>query len=75
VVHGPTPPRDWQAKWIGRDEPAPPSTTASPRACSAGVPGSQTRPAAPTVYYSGLGSSELYLNGAKVGDHGPSPPV
>ena len=28
-----------------------------------------------TVYYSGLGSSELYLNGAKVGDAVLSPAV
>ncbi len=70
-------PEDWHGKWIGREE------TAAP----AGPPVEHRLPARllrkefavekkvrrATVYYSGLGLSELYLNGAKVGDHVLSP--
>jgi alpha-L-rhamnosidase len=66
-------PQDWQAKWIGRDEPA----GAVDHRLAARLlrkefqAPKQVRRA--TVYYSGLGLSELYLNGAKVGDHVLSP--
>jgi alpha-L-rhamnosidase len=67
-------PEDWQAKWIGREEAG--GVTVEHR-----LPArllrkefqveKKVRRAA--VYYSGLGLSELYLNGAKVGDHVLSP--
>jgi alpha-L-rhamnosidase len=67
-------PQDWQAKWIGRDEPG--TTNAGHRMAARLVrkefqAPKQVRRA--TVYYAGLGLSELYLNGAKVGDHVLSP--
>ena len=66
-------PEDWKAKWIGRDEPG---TTVDHRLAARLLrkefqAPKQVRRA--TVYYSGLGLSELYLNGAKVGDHVLSP--
>src|ERR1039457_1751691 len=66
-------PEDWQAKWIGRDEPG---ATVDHRLAARLLrkefqAPKQVRRA--TVYYSGLGLSELYLNGAKVGDHVLSP--
>jgi alpha-L-rhamnosidase len=66
-------PQDWQAKWIGRDEP---DTTTAHR-LAARLLRKEFQADKPvrraTVYYSGLGLSELYLNGAKVGDHVLSP--
>jgi alpha-L-rhamnosidase len=67
-------PQDWQAKWIGRDEPG--AATVEHRLPARllrkeFLVGKPVRRA--TVYYSGLGLSELYLNGAKVGDHVLSP--
>jgi alpha-L-rhamnosidase len=68
-------PEDWQAKWIGRDEPA--GSEAPDRRLPARylrtefTVGKSVRRA--MVYYCGLGTSELYLNGAKVGDHVLSP--
>ena len=68
-------PEDWQAKWIGRDEPA--GSEAPDRRLPARYLRTEfavdkaVRRA--MVYYSGLGTSELYLNGAKVGDHVLSP--
>jgi len=66
-------PEDWQAKWIGRDEPG---ATVDHRLAARLLrkefqADQKVRHA--TVYYSGLGLSELYLNGAKVGDHVLSP--
>jgi alpha-L-rhamnosidase len=66
-------PEDWKAKWIGRDEPG---ATVDHRLAARLLrkefqAPKQVRRA--TVYYSGLGLSELYLNGAKVGDHVLSP--
>jgi len=68
-------PEDWQAKWIGLDDPE--GSQSSDRRLPARylrtefTVGSAVRRA--MVYYSGLGTSELYLNGAKVGDHVLSP--
>jgi len=66
-------PQDWQAKWIGRDEP---DTTTAHRLAARLLRKEFDAPKTvrrATVYYSGLGLSELYLNGAKVGDHVLSP--
>jgi alpha-L-rhamnosidase len=67
-------PQDWQAKWIGRDEPG--GATVAHR-LAARLLRKEFQAPKPvrraTVYYSGLGLSELYLNGAKVGDHVLSP--
>jgi alpha-L-rhamnosidase len=66
-------PQDWQAKWIGRDEPG----ATAPRRLAARLLRKEFEAPKPvrraTVYFSGLGLSELYLNGAKVGDHVLSP--
>ena len=68
-------PEDWQAKWIGRDEPegsqAPDRRLPARYLRTEFTVGKAVRRA--MVYYSGLGTSELYLNGAKVGDHVLSP--
>ncbi len=66
---------DWQAQWIGRDEPE--SSQSPDRRLPARylrtefTAGKTVRRA--MVYLCGLGLSELYLNGAKVGDHVLSP--
>ena len=68
-------PEDWQSKWIGRDEPA--GSEAPDRRLPARYLRTEFTVGKPVrramVYYSGLGTSELYLNGAKVGDHVLSP--
>jgi alpha-L-rhamnosidase len=68
-------PEDWQAKWIGRDEPA--GSEAPDRRLPARYLRTEFTVASAVrramVYYCGLGTSELYLNGAKVGDHVLSP--
>ena len=66
---------DWQAKWIGLDEPEgsqPPDRRLPARYLRTEFTVGKTIRRA-MVYYSGLGISELYLNGAKVGDHVLSP--
>jgi len=66
-------PQDWQAQWIGRDEPV---TTTDHRLAARLLRKEfqvEKKVRRATVYYSGLGLSELYLNGAKVGDHVLSP--
>lgn len=69
-------PEDWQAEWIGLDGR---NATDESRPLSARwlrkefVIHKKIRRA--TVYFSGLGWSELYLNGKKVGDHVLSPPL
>ncbi|MGA8581689.1 MAG: glycoside hydrolase family 78 protein, partial [Bryobacteraceae bacterium] len=68
-------PEDWQAAWIGRDEPAgsqPPDHRLPARYLRTEFAVDKPVRRA-MVYYSGLGLSELYLNGAKVGDHVLSP--
>ena len=68
-------PTDWQAKWIGHDETS--VSTNEARRLPARMLRKEftlTKPvASATVYFSGLGLSELYLNGAKIGDHVLSP--
>jgi alpha-L-rhamnosidase len=67
---------DWQAQWVGLDGQ---NVTDEIRRLSARwlrkefiIPKKISRA---TVYFSGLGWSELYLNGKKVGDHVLSPPL
>lgn len=67
---------NWQAKWIGLDGQ---TTTNKSRPLPARwlrkeftVPGGVKRA---TVYFSGLGWSELYINGQRIGDHLLSPPL
>ena len=66
---------DWRAKWIGRDETS--TDTNESRRLPARMlrkDFSLTKPvASATVFYSGPGLSELYLNGAKVGNQVLSP--
>jgi alpha-L-rhamnosidase len=68
-------PGDWQAKWIGYDEPV--ASTNENRPLPARMLRKEfavTKPIArATVYYSGLGLSELYVNGTKTGDAVLSP--
>ena len=68
-------PEDWQAQWIGRDEPGdsqrPGRRLPARYLRTEFTVGKAVRRA--MVYYSGLGVSELHLNGAKVGDHVLSP--
>jgi alpha-L-rhamnosidase len=66
---------NWQAKWIGLDG----TVTNESRRLPArwlrkefAISNSVTRA---SVYFSGLGWSELYLNGQKIGDHVLSPPL
>jgi alpha-L-rhamnosidase len=66
---------DWQGKWIGLDVPG--VTDGAPLPArwlrkEFDVPRAVARA---TVYFSGQGWSELYLNGQKVGDHVLSPPL
>jgi alpha-L-rhamnosidase len=71
-------PADWQAKWIGRDEPP---QTATNEIAARRLPARYLRKeftvekkiARATAYYSGLGLSELYVNGQKAGDAVLSP--
>jgi alpha-L-rhamnosidase len=65
--------QDWHAKWIGRDEPMPTADVDLParwlrKEFTAAKPIRRA-----VVAFSGLGSSELYINGAKVGDAVLSP--
>jgi alpha-L-rhamnosidase len=68
---------DWRAQWIGRDEPGLEPGLLKDRRLPARwlrkefAVGKNLRRA--TVYYSGLGISELYLNGHKVGNEVLSP--
>ncbi len=68
-------PSDWQARWIGRDETS--TNTNESRRLSARMLRREFIAAKPvsraTVYFSGLGLSELYINGDKIGDQVLSP--
>lgn len=68
-------PTDWQAKWIGRDETS--TGTNESRRLPARMLRKEftvTKPvASATVHFSGLGLSELYLNGGKIGNQVLSP--
>ena len=63
---------DWQGKWIGLDDK--PSTNGPARWLRKefALPNGIKRA---TVYFSGLGWSELYINGKKIGNHILSPPL
>lgn len=66
---------DWKAQWIGLDKTAAPESRSLParwlrKEFILSKPVDRA-----TVYFSGLGWSELYLNGQKVGDHVLSPPL
>ncbi len=66
-------PGDWHAQWIGRDDPAPTANLPSParwlrKEFTADKPLRRA-----VVSFSGLGSSELYVNGSKVGNAVLSP--
>ncbi len=60
-------PGDWRGQWIGSDEPVSAARMLRTEFDVA------KRVVRATVYFSGLGLSELYLNGRKVGDHVLSP--
>ncbi len=66
---------DWKGKWIGHDEAEAPESRALParwlrKEFTVSKPIDRA-----TVYFSGLGWSELYVNGQRVGDHVLSPPL
>ncbi len=65
---------DWTAKWIGLDggdetRPEDPSRTRLPARMLRRVFQAKKHIKRATVYLSGLGFFDLYINGAKVGDH------
>jgi alpha-L-rhamnosidase len=67
-------PRDWKAKWIGLEAEAAPD--ASRRLAARWLRKEFTasgKVSRATVCYSGLGWSELYVNGARIGDEALSP--
>ncbi|GAB3925283.1 glycoside hydrolase family 78 protein [Mucilaginibacter myungsuensis] len=69
-------PADWQAKWIGAMENPTPNSTATypaPYFRKAFTAGKKVKQA--TVYVSGLGFYELYINGKKIGDQVLAPAV
>ena len=64
---------DWHAQWIGRDDPAPTENLATParwlrKEFSADKPLRRA-----LVSFAGIGTSELYVNGAKAGNAVLSP--
>jgi alpha-L-rhamnosidase len=66
-------PADWHAQWIGHDQPPLTTNTPTParwlrKEFTAGKPIRRA-----LVAFAGLGTSELYVNGAKVGDAVLSP--
>jgi alpha-L-rhamnosidase len=72
-------PEDWKAKWIGLEAenpilPVPPPGTQPLDACYLRREfKAEKKTQRATAYVSGLGLSEIYLNGQKVGDHVLSP--
>jgi alpha-L-rhamnosidase len=69
-------PGDWHAQWIGLNGEA--ATNESRRLPARWLRKEFTLPKKikrATVYFSGLGWSELYINGKKIGDHVLSPPL
>ena len=66
---------DWKGNWIGHDEAKAPDSRSLParwlrKEFTVSKPIDRA-----TVYFSGLGWSELYVNGRRVGDHVLSPPL
>jgi alpha-L-rhamnosidase len=74
-------PLDWKAKWIGREAPPPSWSPMGVPDNSRRLParwlrkefGTRGKVSRATVCYSGLGWSELYLNGQRIGDEVLSP--
>lgn len=74
-------PDDWKSQWIGLEEPVPAPAQATndlesrrlAARCLRKEFGVSRRLRRATVYFSGLGLSELYLNGQKVGEDVLSP--
>jgi len=64
---------DWHAKWIGRDDPMPTANVPSPARWLRKEFTTAKPLRRAVVSFSGLGSSELYVNGAKVGNAVLSP--
>ena len=68
--------QDWKAAWIGRDQ-KPDTTSLNPPPLPARMLRKEfdigKQPKRATLYFSGLGLSEVYLNGNKVGDAVLSP--
>jgi alpha-L-rhamnosidase len=65
---GPFAPAGWRGEWIGA-QPVPRSATESPAVLLRKTVSLHGRPKQAFAYVSGLGYYELYINGAKVGDH------
>ncbi len=65
--------RDWKGRWIGLDEKQQPANHVLPARMLRKEFEAASKPKRATVYVSGLGSSELYMNGSKVGDDVLSP--
>jgi len=66
-------PQDWRAKWIAATNRRRHGRTRLAARLLRKEFQAEKKVRRATVYYSGLGLSELYLNGAKVGDHVLSP--
>lgn len=66
---------EWKSKWIGLDEANAPDSRSLPARWLRKEFTVSTTIKRATVYFSGLGWSELYINGQKIGDHVLSPPL
>ena len=66
---------DWKAKWIGLDQASAPASRSLPARWLRKEFSTSKQISRATVYFSGLGWSELYINGQKAGDHVLSPPL
>ncbi len=64
---------DWHAQWIGRDDPAPTANVATPARWLRKEFTLEKPLRRALVSFAGLGTSELYVNGTKVGDAVLSP--
>jgi len=66
-------PTDWHAQWIGHDQPAPTDNIATPARWLRKDFTTDKPIRRALVAFAGLGTSELYVNGAKAGDAVLSP--
>jgi alpha-L-rhamnosidase len=66
-------PSDWRGQWIGKDEVASPETRRLPVRMLRKDFTARSNITRATVYFCGLGLSELYVNGEKIGDAVLSP--
>jgi len=64
---------DWHAQWIGRDDPAPTENVAAPARWLRKEFFADKPVRRAIVSFAGIGTSELYVNGAKVGNAVLSP--